>query len=165
MLLKLYSIMLPRTCPSEGWTNPSGAHLLTWISHYINYTVRDEITNPFPNLNGYSVEVWEWIINFIPHFTGYMITNAVRSSPTRTDYTASTSPCFPNWTLSIICVCHFNVQRWHLAVNIFSSSLKSIQQDKSKLPKFLLWVITYDWLVDLGIHLALWSPMPYCPLV
>ena len=28
----------------------------------------DEITNPFPNLNGGAVEVWEWISNFIPHF-------------------------------------------------------------------------------------------------
>ena len=27
-----------------------------------------EITYPFPNFNGYTVEVWEWISNFIPHF-------------------------------------------------------------------------------------------------
>ena len=27
-----------------------------------------EITNPFPNFNGGTVEVWEWISNFILHF-------------------------------------------------------------------------------------------------
>ena len=30
--------------------------------------VWDEITYPFPNFNGCTVEVWEWISNFIPHF-------------------------------------------------------------------------------------------------
>ena len=35
--------------------------------------VRDEITYPFPNFNGATVEVWEWISNFIPHFLIYMI--------------------------------------------------------------------------------------------
>ena len=29
-----------------------------------------EITYPFPNFNGWDIEVWEWINNFIPHFTG-----------------------------------------------------------------------------------------------
>ena len=28
--------------------------------------VTDEITYPFPNLNGATVEVWEWKRNFIP---------------------------------------------------------------------------------------------------
>ena len=32
----------------------------------------DEITYPFPNLNGCIVEVWEWINNFNPHFTGHL---------------------------------------------------------------------------------------------
>ena len=27
----------------------------------------------FPNFNGATVEVWEWIRNFIPHFTGHVI--------------------------------------------------------------------------------------------
>ena len=34
----------------------------------------DEITNPFPNFNGYTVEIWEWINKFIPHFTVHVIT-------------------------------------------------------------------------------------------
>ena len=28
----------------------------------------DEITYPFPNFNAATVEVWEWICNFITHF-------------------------------------------------------------------------------------------------
>ena len=28
----------------------------------------DEITYPFPNFNGATVDVWEWMIHFIPHF-------------------------------------------------------------------------------------------------
>ena len=30
--------------------------------------VLDEITYAFPNFNSATVEVWEWISNFIPHF-------------------------------------------------------------------------------------------------
>ena len=30
--------------------------------------VRDEITYPFQNYNGCTVEVWKWISNFIPYF-------------------------------------------------------------------------------------------------
>ena len=42
-----------------------------WISNYIHYKMRDEITDPLPNFNNFVVEVWEWISNFIPHFTGH----------------------------------------------------------------------------------------------
>ena len=35
-----------------------------------HYNVWDEITYPSLNFNGTTVEVWEWISNFIPHFTG-----------------------------------------------------------------------------------------------
>ena len=34
----------------------------------------DEITYPFPNFEGATVEVWEWISYFIPHFTEHVIT-------------------------------------------------------------------------------------------
>ena len=33
----------------------------------------DEITNLFRNLNNCINEVWEWINDFIVHFTGYVI--------------------------------------------------------------------------------------------
>ena len=33
----------------------------------------DEITYPFSNFSGAAVEVWEWINNFILHFTQYVV--------------------------------------------------------------------------------------------
>ena len=41
-----------------------------WINDYIHYKVWDGITYPFPNINGSTVEVWEWNSNFTPHFIG-----------------------------------------------------------------------------------------------
>ena len=38
-----------------------------WISNHVSGKVWDEITFPFPNFNGCTVEVWKWISNFIPH--------------------------------------------------------------------------------------------------
>ena len=32
-----------------------------------------EITYPFPNINGGTVDVCEWMSSFIPHFTGHVI--------------------------------------------------------------------------------------------
>ena len=45
-----------------------------WMSNHIHYKVWYEIIHPFPNINSCTVEVWEWMINFIPHFTGHVIT-------------------------------------------------------------------------------------------
>ena len=45
-----------------------------WISRHIHWNVRDEITYLFPNFNGCTVEVWEWMSNFIPNFTVHVIT-------------------------------------------------------------------------------------------
>ena len=33
----------------------------------------DKITYAFPNFNGWTVEVWEWMIDFITHLTGLLI--------------------------------------------------------------------------------------------
>ena len=41
-----------------------------WISNYTHYNVWDEITYSFLNFNDCTVEVHDWISNFIPHFTG-----------------------------------------------------------------------------------------------
>ena len=51
-----------------------GPHLLTWINFnpskdHIPSKVWDEITYPFPNFNGRTVEGWEWISNFTAHYT------------------------------------------------------------------------------------------------
>ena len=58
--------------------SPFYKHRLTlipaWISNYINYNLWDEIIYPFPNFNSGTVEVWEWISNFIPHFIRHVIT-------------------------------------------------------------------------------------------
>ena len=61
---------------------PCGAPSLTainllpaQISNYILYDVWNEITCPFPNFNSATFEVLEWISNFIPHFTGHVITH------------------------------------------------------------------------------------------
>ena len=45
-----------------------------WISHYGYYAVWDVINYPFPNVNGATIEVWEWKVNLTPHFTGHVIT-------------------------------------------------------------------------------------------
>ena len=44
-----------------------------WRSNCIHYKMWDDITYSFPNFNSTTVEVWEWISNFIPHFSGYVI--------------------------------------------------------------------------------------------
>ena len=35
-----------------------------WISNHMPCKVSDEIICPFPNFNGCTVEVWEWVSNF-----------------------------------------------------------------------------------------------------
>ena len=67
------------------WTisDPFYQHDLTlipaWISNLISYKMWGEITYPLPNFNGATVEVWEWISNFTPHFTGHVITYPCRA--------------------------------------------------------------------------------------
>ena len=56
--------------------------LLKWFnfnpSSHISSTVWDEIIYPFPNFNGCTVDVWEWISNFIPHTIMTIITHSCR---------------------------------------------------------------------------------------
>ena len=54
----------------------SSFHLygLTLIFVIIYYNVWDEITYPFLNFNDATVQVKEWIGNFIPLFTVYVVT-------------------------------------------------------------------------------------------
>ena len=44
------------------------------MNDYINSKMWDEITHPFQNVNDAAIDVWEWIDNFIPHFTWRVIT-------------------------------------------------------------------------------------------
>ena len=56
---------------------PLYLHVITLIlarfSNYINGKMWPKVMLPFPNFTDATVEVWEWISNFIPHFTGYVI--------------------------------------------------------------------------------------------
>ena len=45
-----------------------------WIYNYTHYNIWDYIACPFPNFNSETVEVWEWVSNFIPHFTRRVVT-------------------------------------------------------------------------------------------
>ena len=44
------------------------------MDKYMPRKVWGEITYPFKNIDGCTVDVWEWIINFIPHFIMDVIT-------------------------------------------------------------------------------------------
>ena len=52
-----------------------GPLLLTWINFdHMPSKVWNQITYPFPNFNGATVDVWEWISDLIPHFIMDVIT-------------------------------------------------------------------------------------------
>ena len=49
----------------------AGENLIeAWISNCVYNTAWEDIIYPIPNFNSTTVEVWELINNFIPHFTG-----------------------------------------------------------------------------------------------
>ena len=45
-----------------------------WISNYVRYNMWDEIAYPFQNFSDFTVEVWELISNYFPHFPGHVVT-------------------------------------------------------------------------------------------
>ena len=60
-----------------------GPLLLTWANFKLHmhkwlhpYKMRREFTYPFQNFNGALVEVWQWMSNSIPSFTGRVLTYA-----------------------------------------------------------------------------------------
>ena len=46
------------------------------LSNHMPCKMQWEITYSFPNFNGCTVNVWEWISNFMPLFTEYVIYHA-----------------------------------------------------------------------------------------
>ena len=53
-------------------------------AYHIHHNMWDEITYPFPNFNGYAVEVWEWIGNFTQHFIMDVIIHAgIEANPSQ----------------------------------------------------------------------------------
>ena len=67
-----FTIWLRYTCVTTDTRVPFYQHGLTlitiWISNHMPSKRWDEFTYPFPNFNGCTVEVWEWIGTFIPYF-------------------------------------------------------------------------------------------------
>ena len=74
--------MLQILCWSPFYEHGS-SWIPAWVSNYIHYKVYNEITYPFPNFNSATIEAYEWISNFIPHFTGHMITYSCLSQVIR----------------------------------------------------------------------------------
>ena len=66
--------------PFPGTWGPFYRHVLTlipaWISNHMHRKVWDEVSYPLPNFNNSTVEVMEWISNFIPYF----IVNQIKSN-------------------------------------------------------------------------------------
>ena len=58
-----------RRCYGKQWP------LSAWISDHMPCKVWNEIIYPFPNCKGCTVEVWERVSNFIPHFIMNVITH------------------------------------------------------------------------------------------
>ena len=52
----------------------NGVTFPAWIINHIHYKLSDEVIYLFPNLNGETVEVWEKISHFVPHFIIHVIT-------------------------------------------------------------------------------------------
>ena len=67
---------MPNTLQTTGALNTKyGVTLISaWISNHKSSKLCDEITYLFANYNGFTVEVWEWIRNFIPYFMMCVIT-------------------------------------------------------------------------------------------
>ena len=67
----------------------------------------DEITYPFPNFNGCTVELWKWISNFTPHFTWHVITypwlKMISVNLTRSIYVVAVQIRFETWISTCEC--------------------------------------------------------------
>ena len=76
--------MICAICGPFFWHGLTSIH--AWIRNYIHDKMCDENTYAYQNFNGTIVEVWKWISDFTPRFTGFVIT----------------PPCWDsNWTLLI----------------------------------------------------------------
>ena len=45
-----------------------------WMSNHMSSKAWDEITYPFPNINGCAIDVWKWIKYIVPYFIMDVIT-------------------------------------------------------------------------------------------
>ena len=67
-------LFISKKTPALGPFYWHGLTLITaWISNHMLSNLWDEITFPFSNFNGATVDVLKWISNFSPHFIMVMI--------------------------------------------------------------------------------------------
>ena len=111
------------------------------MNNYIPDDVGDEIPYPFPNFNGATAEVWEWIRNFIPHFTGHVI-------------------IYPSWGYSyyhyndvIMIISYLGMKSWDLHVCDRASTITHVDRVKKSNPWYnKIW---------LCLNVTIWSS-PIC---
>ena len=80
---KTIPLMRNEICPKCNFARFWVKHQLwryipAWKNKHMLSKVWDQITHPFPNINGTTIEIWEWISNFIPHFIMDAITKTRR---------------------------------------------------------------------------------------
>ena len=95
-----YVIILKIKCLETDQLRPFWLTWLTlipaWINNHMQSKMSGEFTDPFPNFSFPTVEVWEWISNFIPHFIMNVILYPLH-------FCCLTHKCFVNpWRLSAI---------------------------------------------------------------
>ena len=116
---------------TDHWFHAPFFLISAWISNHMHDKVWDEITSPFPNFNGVTVEVWEWRSNFVPHFTQWecdylsmLGLKLVRVS--KTPWCMSTW-CMSTWCMSTLrCV---NVIKWMWLIS--QTQIDGISDDNS----------------------------------
>ena len=80
--IKKYELIFVCVCLFQKYvlTNASMKifwRIIDWLKRFIFLKIynANESTYPFPNFSGATVEVWEWISYFTPHFEMYVITH------------------------------------------------------------------------------------------
>ena len=108
-----------------------------WINNYIHYKVLDEITDQFPNFNGETVVIWDWISNIIPHFIVRVI---IFHAEIKVDPKMSFRPSIPrqSWTSSqyLYCWCYLGlaicVKTYLIQRDVLNSWLSSLSNNRIK---------------------------------
>ena len=124
----------------------------TWTINYTHFKLWDEITYPFPNFNSFTIEVWEWISNFIPHFSGHAITYPCRDlSWTRLVKGATHMRCFGFVLLEVLSKPAWLIYPYSLIWGLLhrQNNFMSYCLDRS------LWILCgFTWNVTLWCHIG-----------
>ena len=82
----------------------------TRISNYMFYEMKYEISYPLPNYNSTTVEIWEWINNFISHILGmWLFSMLAKGHHERSNVNMIASSLFEHGILrnAILCAARF----------------------------------------------------------